>query len=743
MDMSSLVHTRNASIDWNLLREHDVLKGIPDVRGVTSMDNSQVHALHRIVTKELAIIQGPPGTGKTFTSVAALKVILASRKRGDPPVVVAAQTNHALDQLLSLILDHGARIVRVGGRTENERIAEHTVFMMRQRSKVQSSGFRAIEGARQGNIHRLKGLVLAAFNDGLLDPNALLTAGILTQSQYTSLVNDDMEQSEIHRSGGPFSIWLGAECVPAKVLRQTECNWVQGDDNQLEGREHEFDGDLEHIAVDEEDRERIRGTFIGLAHKWAGKEPSHLSSWQFRAEKELRKEDLFDIPKAMRGAVYQLLMAKFIAKLQPTFASHLQENINICKDSKINRWETDIEIVAEECIDVVGCTTTGLTKYRGFLAALQPRTLMIEEAAETRESNISSALYPSLQQLILVGDHQQLAPNCDVRWLGESPFYLNVSLFQRMIELGVPYIMLNQQRRMIPSIRRILTPFYPELTDHPLVTDITKRPPVPGMGGHDTWLFTHNWEEDMDSNLSRFNEQEAQMVVCFFSYLVSNGVKPAQISILTFYNGQRKTILGKLKKHGSITADSFNVFTVDSYQGEENDIVLLSLVRSPRENRPWSIGFLENQNRAVVAISRARRGFYLFGNMDNVLSADQDARELWGRIWNGFAEIGRVRRKKGLPLTCQKHGNTIWIKEVEDWGDNAGGCDEVCQDIRPCGHQCTLKCHMWVIPSHLYLPSSRLLTRLALTESRTRILAAAIRAAKSWTAGTDVPACAV
>ena len=61
-----------------------------------------------------------------------------------------------------------------------------------------------------------------------------------------------------------------------------------------------------------------------------------------------------------------------------------------------------------------GCTTTGLSKYRGLLAALEPRTLLIEEAAETKEGTIIAGMIETLQHLILVGDHQQLQANCNV-----------------------------------------------------------------------------------------------------------------------------------------------------------------------------------------------------------------------------------------------------------------------------------------------------------------------------------------
>lgn len=65
---------------------------------------------------------------------------------------------------------------------------------------------------------------------------------------------------------------------------------------------------------------------------------------------------------------------------------------------------------------------------------------------------------------------------------------------------------------------------------------------------------------------------------------------------------------------------------VDKYQGEENDIILLSLVRSNEEAK---IGFLKTENRVCVALSRAKMGFYIVGNMDNLAQSSPD---LWGMI---------------------------------------------------------------------------------------------------------------
>ena len=188
-------------------------------------------------------------------------------------------------------------------------------------------------------------------------------------------------------------------------------------------------------------------------------------------------------------------------------------------------------------IKVIGCTTTGLSKYRGLISAMRPRTLLIEEAAETCEGMILGGLVETLEQLILVGDHQQLQARCNVRALEESPYHLKVSMFERMVNNSFPYTMLNTQRRMIPEIRKLLCiepqPFYRNLHDHQEVLDPVMRPPIPGMGGRNVYFFHHNWPEARNPELSWYNQDEAQMIAGFYLYLVHNGVSHQQITVLT------------------------------------------------------------------------------------------------------------------------------------------------------------------------------------------------------------------
>jgi len=87
------------------------------------------------------------------------------------------------------------------------------------------------------------------------------------------------------------------------------------------------------------------------------------------------------------------------------------------------------------------------------------------------------------------------------------------------------------------------------------------------------------------------------------------------MSSATFKKKRRRTLTQNVK-----------CVVVDKYQGEENDIILLSLVRSNEEAK---IGFLKTENRVCVALSRARLGLYIIGNMNNLTASSPN---LWGSI---------------------------------------------------------------------------------------------------------------
>ena len=105
------------------------------------------------------------------------------------------------------------------------------------------------------------------------------------------------------------------------------------------------------------------------------------------------------------------------------------------------------------------------------------------------------------------------------------------------------------------------------------------------------------------------------MTCLIFALLHHTGILPKEITILTPYAAQQRLIEDKMR-HLKILSSS-QITTIDNYQGEENRIIILSLVRN---NDCKSVGFLRTSNRVCVALSRAKHGLFILGNIE-MLSA--------------------------------------------------------------------------------------------------------------------------
>ncbi|KAF1849149.1 uncharacterized protein K460DRAFT_277751 [Cucurbitaria berberidis CBS 394.84] len=694
VNLSSLVSLEESTDFENV----NVLEDWPSTSS-HSLDKSQSKALKRMLTSELAIVQGPPGTGKTFVSVVELQIACDNLRRDDAPIIVTAQTNHAVDQLLRHTSQFEPNYIRLGGRSKDKQIKTRTLWEVRSNvpQQKQPGSQKAQATIAMKKLTNECQMLLAPLeaNKPPLDHKVLLRLGLLTKNQAESLEMDSRYIMGISPTDSPGILmeqWLGKCIAPCtRPIGPEDYGWgYEEEDFEVEQLK---ELEAEAGTQDDDFSEALPGPVTLLSDNYTGKGGSLLTTLEIQ---DLLREtdDLTMIRVPDRGAVYNYFMRevkKLVLVEVRKIAKKYSENV---LQRKVGLWEEDVRILRDARI--IGCTTTGLSKYRALLSALRPRVCLVEEAAETLEAPVTAACFPSLEHLILVGDHQQLRPHTQVRAFEDEPYYLNLSLFERLVWNDVEFDTLTRQRRMIPEIRRLLYPIYEDtLRDHVSVKDPSNRPPVEGMGGNNSFFFCHEWPESRDANMSSMNAREADMIVGFFNYLVLNGVNALEITVLTFYNGQRKTINKKLREHPNLRAyPGITVVTVDSYQGEENSIVLLSLVRS---NRNHAIGFLNSDNRACVALSRAKRGFYIFGNGE-LLARESGT---WGAVIDlmyGNKKVkvstGQVRRVGyQLPLECSNHKRKTWIEEPEDFDCIQGGCDVKCDGYLPCGHYCPYRCH--------------------------------------------------
>ena len=97
---------------------------------------------------------------------------------------------------------------------------------------------------------------------------------------------------------------------------------------------------------------------------------------------------------------------------------------------------------------------------------------------------------------------------------------------------------------------------------------------------------------------------------------------------------------------------------IDNYQGEESKIVLLSLVRSGTgaNGGTDTIGFLAHENRICVALSRAREGLYIVGNMTLLAKCSK----MWHRIEGKLREQAAIG--DSMPLQCVTHEQAVEVR---------------------------------------------------------------------------------
>ena len=133
-------------------------------------------------------------------------------------------------------------------------------------------------------------------------------------------------------------------------------------------------------------------------------------------------------------------------------------------------------------------------------------------------------------------------------------------------------------------------------------------------------------------------------------YLVRNKhVLAHRITILATYTAQLHQLLNSRRRlMKELTQVRMTV--VDNFQGEENDVIILSLVRNNKRN---SVGFLRIDNRICMALSRARNGLYILGNMRMLSTASP----LWAHIERVLTENGEIGEE--IPLRCDKHHQAV------------------------------------------------------------------------------------
>ncbi|KAM8833729.1 RNA helicase aquarius isoform 2-T3 [Synchiropus picturatus] len=280
-------------------------------------------------------------------------------------------------------------------------------------------------------------------------------------------------------------------------------------------------------------------------------------------------------------------------------------------------------LVKEAKIIAMTCTHAALKRHDLVELGFKYDNILMEEAAQILEIETFIPLllqnpedgYSRLKRWIMIGDHHQLPPVIK-NMAFQKYSNMEQSLFTRFVRLGVPTIDLDAQGRARASLCDLYNWRYKHLGNLPHVQQLPEfQVPNPGLTFDFQLINVEDFNGVGESEPNPYfyqNLAEAEYAVALFMYMRLLGYPADRISILTTYNGQKhliRDVINQRCANNHFFSQPNKVTTVDRFQGQQNDYIILSLVRTK------AVGHLRDVRRLVVAMSRARLGLYIFARV--------------------------------------------------------------------------------------------------------------------------------
>jgi hypothetical protein len=641
-------------------------------------ENQEVAFRRALAVPDLLCVVGPPGTGKTRTIV---EIARAAAARGER-VLIASQTNTAVDNVIERMPD-SITTIRVGneermsGAARRRTLAEVAGELQRRISERTEATARRLEpwlGAAQVPLGWLDRLdqSLASMNVAASQRDAALAEKLATAEAVVERDGDRMRarlstlrtavkavesttneadrwatklQRAEERATGLFGVWYGgAARRHRRRLEDARPRAAAAITLEQDARRaYEVErAELESLVT--------RDPAVGDAARRA----------DAAAEEATRKER-----QAQQAAVRLLRLMAGVEPVQSpgsdlaAFAEQCRALAPILRERAelLAEWRTRLQQPSEQLhaeliryADVIGSTCIGVGVQRNGLSDVDFDLAVIDEAGQIP---MPSTLVPMARarRVVLVGDHRQLPPfvDDDVRqWLSRQDLagmdevlvrdLLTHSAFERLLR-GTPaanQVMLNLQRRM----PRVLADFVSDqFYGGRLKTVERNRPPSPlfrsPLAVVDTSALTAAERSERSRARTetwqvtgRDNRAEAALVVNLVQWYAGRGDDWA---VIAPYRAQVQLIDIRVRELVGDKAASDRIGTVDTFQGQEKDVVIFSFTRS---NRGGSVGFLGELRRLNVAMTRARNQLVLVGDRSTLAHARDSAfRDLAAKLF--------------------------------------------------------------------------------------------------------------
>ncbi|MDE1496923.1 NERD domain-containing protein [Xenorhabdus bovienii] len=577
------------------------LRELYDVPGQET-NSKQLEAFQFLVGQgPVGVLQGPPGTGKT-TFVSKFIHYLFEHA-GANNILLVGQQHSAVDNVAikarELCADKGLELdtIRIGSESliDDRMLPTHT---------------RALQQKIRHKFHREYDIRVSALSTRLQLPHELI-----------------QDATRLHRSLAPLLVQLGQFERQRERLVRTGGDANEIHANQLVELMHQRNQTVETIETIV--RQQFNSAFGELP-----------------IDSELLLDKLLQVLAQAHGVNNPVKVDRLHRLL-----SLSQEWLDVLRSGEAGYERFMLKTKQLACGTLVGVGRRSLE-----LDQTQFDWVIVDEAGRAQASELMVALQ-SAKRVLLVGDHKQLPPFYQNGHIKHASKLLDVSKeafqesdFERAFkECGG--VTLDTQYRMIEPIGDLVSAcFYADdigklHTGRGPAKSWYDELPSPWNKGV-SWIDTTSEQGEKEAKPGYTNQHEIDLLLQSLRVLVEadavehlqrtvTNEQPYPIGIITMYRAQKNEIetqLNQAEWMGPLR-HLIRIDTVDSYQGQENKIIILSLVR---DNSNALQGFLRDTPRINVAISRAQERLVILG-ASNMWRKDHNDSAL-GSVYEYIAE---------------------------------------------------------------------------------------------------------
>jgi ATP-dependent RNA/DNA helicase IGHMBP2 len=308
-----------------------------------------------------------------------------------------------------------------------------------------------------------------------------------------------------------------------------------------------------------------------------------------------------------RSEEFKTLALKYkrnYGKAEALQRKQLLEESKILKNEAEKLEDYTVNSIIENA-QIIATTLVGANSV--FLKNKMFKTVIIDEAAQALEPACWIPICKA-QRVIMAGDHQQLPPTIKSKEAEKEG--LAETLFEKIIKRTHASVLLDEQYRMNQDIMGFSSiKFYNGLLKaHASVANIRlgKEQPL------EFWDTAGCGFEEETYLTSLFNVGEANILFVHLERLLTT-YQDVQVGIICPYKAQVNYIKEKIEENEILKNHKrmLDVHTVDGFQGQERDVIYVSMVRS---NKTGEIGFLADFRRMNVALTRAKKKLVIIGD---------------------------------------------------------------------------------------------------------------------------------